>query len=75
MLDVTSTIRIEIALPGSDVQLNLRARVVRVVDEPGPTDWPCEVGAAFLSLTPIEREEIIHFALRLQADQIKRGVI
>lgn len=70
-----STVRVRLTLPGSEVPLTLRARVVRVVDEPGPSSWPCEVGGAFLDLSQRDREEIIRFALRLQADEIKRGVI
>lgn len=73
MLHVTDTIRFQLILPDGGVPLTLRARVVRVVDEPSPTAWPCEVGAAFVNAPSGTREEIIRFALRAQAADLKRG--
>ncbi|MFN0073204.1 MAG: flagellar brake protein [Chloroflexota bacterium] len=75
VLNVSSTIRCHVSLPGSSVVLTLRARIARVEEEPGPTNWPCEVGASFIDLPASDREEIIQFALRLQAEDIKKGVI
>lgn len=75
ILEPLTTIRMRITLPGCPAPLTVRARVVRLTDEPGPTPWPYEVGAAFLEVEPGLREEIIRFALRLQAEDLKRGVI
>jgi hypothetical protein len=75
LLSVTSVLRIDCTLPGSRVPLALRARVMRVLDEPVPFVWPCEVGAAFIDLSTRDREEIIRFALRLQAEDIRQGVM
>ena len=74
LLDPAETIRFRVALPGIEPPLALRARVVRIIDEPGPSPWPYEVRAAFIDLKPGDREEIIRFALRLQADDLRRGV-
>src|SRR6266508_2623587 len=68
-LSVSDVVRMNIRLPGCQSVLGLRARDVRVVEELGPSDFPCEVGAAFIDLPTDTRQQIIRFALQIQAKE------
>jgi hypothetical protein len=55
--------------------LNLRARVVRLVDTELPNTLACEFGVAFLDVPKETRERIIRFALNVQRDRRRRGML
>lgn len=55
--------------------LNLRARVVRLVESDLPMTLACEIGVAFLDVPKQTRERIIRFALSVQRDRRRRGML
>lgn len=75
MLSVADVLSMSIQLPRCESPLLLRARVARVVEELGPSDYPCEVGAAFIDLPADAREQIIRFALQIQAEELRREAV
>ena len=64
-----------VALPDLPEPLNLRARVVRLVETPRPTALNPEIGVVFVDLTREARERIIRFALDVQRDRRRRGMM
>ena len=55
--------------------LNLRARVVRLIEPPRRPDLSCEIGVSFVDLPSRDRERIIRFALETQRERRRRGSI
>jgi hypothetical protein len=55
--------------------LNLRARVVRLIETPRSQDLSPEIGIVFVDLTRETRERIIRFALEVQRDRRRRGMM
>jgi c-di-GMP-binding flagellar brake protein YcgR len=65
-----------VALHDLPEPLNLRARVVRRVEMSLPDDaLACEIGVAFLDVPKEARERIIRFALSVQRDRRRRGML
>lgn len=64
-----------VALPDLPEPLNLRARVVRLVETGGPDDLACDIGVAFVDVTGDVRERIIRYALDVQRDRRRRGML
>lgn len=64
-----------VALPDLSNALNLRARVVRRVDSPLAGDLSSEIGMTFLDVTKDARERIIRFALDVQREHRRRGIL
>jgi hypothetical protein len=65
-----------VALHDLPEPLNLRARIVRQVETGLPEDaLSCEIGVAFLDVAKEVRERIIRFALRVQHDRRRRGML
>jgi c-di-GMP-binding flagellar brake protein YcgR len=64
-----------VALHDLPAPLNLRARVVRLVESEQPTTLDCELGIAFLDVPRQTRERIIRFALSVQRDRRRRGML
>jgi c-di-GMP-binding flagellar brake protein YcgR len=55
--------------------LNLRARVVRLIENSQAQDLRPEIGVVFLDLTRETRERIIRFALDVQRERRRRGMM
>jgi len=55
--------------------LNLRARVVRLIETARPQDLQPEIGIVFVDLTKDARERIIRYALDVQRDRRRRGLL
>jgi len=64
-----------VALSDLPEPLNLRARVVRRVETGLPNDLACEIGVAFVDVSKAARERIIRFALSVQRDRRRRGML
>lgn len=64
-----------VTLPNVPDPLNLRARVVRLIDTPSAAYLTHEIGIAFVDVPPAERERIIRFALDLQRERRRRGMM
>jgi hypothetical protein len=69
-----------VALPDLPEPLNLRARVVRRIEPPRPGDLrpvelASEIGMTFVDVPREARERIIRFALNVQRDQRRRGML
>jgi len=64
-----------VALPDLPEPLNLRARVVRLIETARPDDLSPEIGVVFVDLTRETRERIIRFALDVQRDRRRRGMM
>jgi hypothetical protein len=64
-----------VALHDLPEPLNLRARVVRRVETDFPEALACEIGVAFLDVPQEVRERIIRFALSVQRDRRRRGML
>lgn len=63
------------AQPDLPESINLRARVVRLI-ETGISGSPaCEIGVAFLEVPREAQERIIRFALEVQRDRRRRGLL
>jgi hypothetical protein len=55
--------------------LNLRARVVRLIETARSQDLSPEIGIVFVDLSKEMRERIIRFALEVQRDRRRRGMM
>jgi hypothetical protein len=55
--------------------LNLRARVVRLVEAPLNDELICEIGVEFVDVSRQARERIIRFAMDVQRDRRRRGLL
>jgi c-di-GMP-binding flagellar brake protein YcgR len=55
--------------------LNLRARVVRLIETARYQDLSPEIGIVFVDLSKEVRERIIRFALEVQRDRRRRGMM
>jgi c-di-GMP-binding flagellar brake protein YcgR len=64
-----------VALPDLPEPLNLRARVVRLIETGRPLDLTREIGVVFVDLTRATQERIIRFALDVQRDRRRRGMM
>ena len=64
-----------VALPDLPVPLNLRARVVRLIETMRPEHLSPEIGVVFVGLTRDARERIIRYALDVQIDRRRRGML
>ena len=65
-----------VALPDLPEPLNLRARVVRLIETTWrPEHLEPEIGVVFVDVTRAARERIIHFALDVQRDRRRRGMM
>jgi hypothetical protein len=74
-LVVGDGVRLHVTLPGVPGPLRLDGRVVRVARQRGSkgVDWEC--GLTFTELAPAVREHMVRFALNVQRDQRRRGII
>lgn len=68
-------LELNLPLPTLKDPLRVRARVIRVLENPDGWRYPYEVGAAFVDLGPAAREQIIRFTLQVQAEQRRRGLL
>jgi hypothetical protein len=64
-----------VALPDLPEPLNLRARVVRLIETSRPDDLGPEIGVVFVEPSREARERIIRFALDVQRDRRRRGMM
>ena len=64
-----------VALPDLPEPLNLRARVVRLIEKQPSRELAPEIGVVFVHLTRDARERIIRFALAVQRDRRRRGML
>jgi hypothetical protein len=64
-----------VALPDLPDPLNLRGRVVRLIETMRPKHLSPEIGVVFVDVTREARERIIHFALDVQRDRRRRGML
>ena len=64
-----------VALPDLPEPLNLRARVVRLIEKQPSRELVPEIGVVFVHLTRDARERIIRFALDVQRDRRRRGML
>jgi hypothetical protein len=64
-----------VALPDLPAPLNLRATVVRLVEVAHAGELTHEIGVMFLDVPPEARERIIRFALEVQRDRRRRGMM
>jgi hypothetical protein len=64
-----------VALPDLPEPLNLRVRVVRLVDQARSDDLAREIGVTFVDVSKEARERIIRFALDVQRDRRRRGMM
>lgn len=64
-----------VALPDLPDPLNLRARVVRLVEAAHAGDFSHEIGVSFLDIPPEAHERLIRFALEVQRDRRRRGMM
>lgn len=64
-----------VALPDLPEPLNLHARVVRLIESRQPQELATEIGVVFVDLSRDARERIIHFALDVQRDRRRRGML
>ncbi|MCC7370290.1 MAG: PilZ domain-containing protein [Chloroflexi bacterium] len=64
-----------IALPELSAPLSLRARVVRLIDTGIEPTLECEIGVAFLDMPRAAQERIIRFALDVQRERRRRGLL
>jgi len=64
-----------VALPDLPEPLNLRARVVRLVEAAHAGGFSYEIGVTFLDIPREARERLIRFALEVQRDRRRRGMM
>ena len=64
-----------VALPDLPEPLNLRARVVRLVEAAHSGDLSHEIGLTFVDVPREARERIIRYALEVQRDRRRRGMM
>ena len=64
-----------VALPDLPEPLNLRARVVRLIETARPYDLTSEIGVVFVDLARQTRERSIRYALDVQRDRRRRGMM
>jgi hypothetical protein len=64
-----------VSLPDLPAPLNLRARVVRLVENERAEHLGPEIGIVFVNLTRDTRERIIRYALDVQRDRRRRGMM
>jgi hypothetical protein len=64
-----------VALPDLPEPLNLRARVVRLVEAAHAGDLSHEIGVSFLDIPREARERLIRYALEVQRDRRRRGMM
>jgi hypothetical protein len=64
-----------VALPDLPEPLNLRARVVRLVEAAHAGDLSHEIGVTFVDVPREARERIIRYALEVQRDRRRRGMM
>jgi hypothetical protein len=64
-----------VSLPNLPEPLNLRARVVRLIETGRPLDLSREIGVVFVDLTRATQERIIRYALDVQRDRRRRGMM
>jgi PilZ domain-containing protein len=64
-----------VALPDLPEPLNLRARVVRLIETGRLLDLSREIGVVFVDLTRATQERIIRYALDVQRDRRRRGMM
>jgi len=72
---VGDEIQFTLRLPGRPEPIHLRARLVRVSGALRSTAAIYEVGADFVALAPPTREELIHYALTVQYEYARRGLL
>ena len=76
--EVVAAIRLDgkvVAHPDLPESLNLRARVVRLIETRISGSPACEIGVAFLEVPREAQERIIRFALEVQRDRRRRGLL
>lgn len=64
-----------VALPNLPEPLNLRARVVRLVETARGSDLTPEIGVVFVDVPRDARERIIRFTLDVQRERRRRGLL
>jgi c-di-GMP-binding flagellar brake protein YcgR len=64
-----------VALPDLPEPLNLRARVVRLVEAAHAGERSHEIGVTFVNVSREARERIIRYALEVQRDRRRRGMM
>lgn len=64
-----------VALPELPAPLSLRARVVRLIETGVDPSLECEIGVAFLDMPREAQERIIRFALDVQRERRRRGLL
>lgn len=76
--EIVAALRLDgkvVAQPDLPESLNLRARVVRLIDTGISGSPACEIGVAFLEAPREAQERIIRFALEVQRDRRRRGLL
>jgi hypothetical protein len=76
--EIVAAIRLDgkaVAVPDLPEPLNLRARVVRLIETELSESLACEIGVAFLDVPREAQERIIRFALEVQRDRRRRGLL
>jgi c-di-GMP-binding flagellar brake protein YcgR len=76
--EIVAAIRLDgkaVAVPDLPEPLNLRARVVRLISTELSEPLACEIGVAFLDVPREAQERIIRFALEVQRDRRRRGLL
>ena len=63
------------APPNLPNPLNLRARVVRLIDTMHADDLSRDIGIAFVDVPQMAQERIIRFALDIQRERRRRGMM
>jgi hypothetical protein len=74
-LGMGAEITITFQLPGQADPLRLRARIVRLAPATGPSVLSREIAGEFVHPRPADRERLIRYALRVQTEYIRRGLI
>ena len=64
-----------VAVPDLPESLSLRARVVRLIETGLSESLACEIGVAFLDVPREAQERMIRFALEVQLDRRRRGML
>lgn len=65
---------IKLLMSGQAEPLHLCLRVVWVNRDFESSHYVCEVGAAFVDVPAALRERLVHFILRIQREQLRRGL-